>query len=343
MAAARPSLNFASILYDRMQALHSGEVKIEGVDLNFIVLQHPRDIFDRMVGGYEFDASELSLSEHICRYAAGHRDFVAIPVFPSRAFRHGFIAVNSNTIKKPTDLNGKKIGVQRYTMTAAVWIRTILKDHGVDLSTIEWVEGAMDGPGRHGWAGASMPLHKHVNIAQKRSDKSLSQLLEEGEIDATIGADLPGCFGKAQHVKRLFPDFMQAEKQYYREKGIFPIMHTIVIRTPVLDKLTFLATSLYNALDSSKEVARIRMRFLDCLRYMLPWLPSDIDEIESIFPNGDPWVNGINDNRKALEALIEALHDQGMIKEKPDLYSLFVPVRGNNWKVGWGTTSPTCG
>ncbi|KAI3398679.1 hypothetical protein diail_8718 [Diaporthe ilicicola] len=336
----RVNISFASILYDRMQPLHSGEVRAEGVDLNFITLNHPRDIFDRMSGGREFDASELSLSEYICRHAVGHRDLTAIPVFPSRAFRHGFIAVNSRTVKNPKDLSGKKIGVQLYTMTAAVWIRAVLKQHGVDLSSIEWIQGSMESSESHGRPTA-MPLVRPVNIKQNTSGKSLSQLVEDGEIDATVGADLPACLGTAPHVKRLFPDYKEVEKEYFRQSGVFPIMHTVVIKTELIEKHPWLASSLYNALDDSKEVARLRMRFLDCLRYMLPWLASELDEIDDLFPGRDPWLNGIEENKKTVEALVDALYDQGMIAQKLDVNQLFAPVRGQNWKVGWGTTNVT--
>jgi 4,5-dihydroxyphthalate decarboxylase len=193
-------------------SLYTGEIKAQGIDLNFIVHNHPRDVFDRMAGGHEFDCSELSLSKYVCRYAAGKRDFVAVPVFPPRAFRHGFIAVNSNTIKSPKDLNGKKMAVQLYTMTAAVWIRSILKQSGVELDTITWIEGSIESPGSHGKPTTLPPL-KPISITSNTSKKSLSQLLEDGEIDATIGADLPPCFGKAPNVKRLFPDFREAEKK----------------------------------------------------------------------------------------------------------------------------------
>ncbi|KAF3762453.1 periplasmic binding protein-like II [Cryphonectria parasitica EP155] len=340
MSANKVSISFASVPYDRMQALQQGEVKAEGIDLNFISVNHPRDIFDRMSGGMEFDASELSLSEYICQYAAGKRDFTAIPVFPSRAFRHGFVAVNTKTIASPRDLNGKKIGVQLYTMTAAVWIRAVLQQHGIDLSSIHWTQGSMESGHSHG-EPAVMPLVKPVDITPNETGKSLSQLLEDGEIDATIGADLPNCLGKAQHVKRLFPDFKEREKRYFKETGIFPIMHVVVVKTEILQRHPWMATSLYNALDDSKEVARLRMRFLDYLRYMFPRLPAELDEIDEVFPGGDPWVNGIEPNRKTLDGLVEALHDQGLIAEKPSTDMLFAPVRGQNWKIGLGTALVT--
>lgn len=226
--------------------------------------------------------------------------------------------------------------MQLYTMTAAVWIRSVLKQHGVDLSSIQWIQGSMESGQRYG-TPAAMPLVKPVDLSENDTGKSLSQLLEDGEIDATIGADLPPCLGKADDVGRLFPDFKHMEKDYFKETGIFPIMHAVVIKTEVLNKYPYLASSLYNALDDSKEVGRLRMRFFSCLRYMLPWLPSELDEIDEVFPGGDPWVNGVEPNRKTLEALVEALYDQGMIAERPSVRELFAPVHGQNWKIGLGT------
>jgi len=255
---------------------------------------------------------------------------------PFSSLQAGFIAVNDRTIKEPKDLNGKKIGVQLYTMTAAVWIRGLLKQHGVDLSSVEWIEGSMEGPEPHG-KPTVLPLLKPVTISNNTSGKSLSQLLEEGEIDATIGADLPPRFGYAPHVKRLFPNFKDVEKQYYREHGIFPIMHTVVIRREINEEYPFVATSLFHALNDSKDIAYRRMRFLDALRFMLPWLPAEIDEIQDVF-GGDPWPYGVEGNRKTLEALVECLYDQSMIERRVGVDELFVQPRGQNWKVGWGPT-----
>src|SRR5690606_3972385 len=145
-------LRFACGLYDRMQALYTGEVKPEGIELDFVVIDAPRKIFDRMAGAQEFDAAELSCSEFIARRSAGDDSFVALPVFPSRSFRHGLISINaSRGIRAPGDLAGKRIGVPLYTMTAAVWIRGHLRhQYGVDLSGVTWVQGSINQPGAHG-------------------------------------------------------------------------------------------------------------------------------------------------------------------------------------------------
>jgi len=164
----------------------------------------------------------------------------------------------------------------------------------------------------------------------------LSQLLEEGGIDATIGADLPPCFGKAPNVKRLFPDFREAEKKYYKETGIFPIMHLATIRSEIVEKYPFVVTSLFNALNDAKDVAFRRMIFLDALRYMRPWLASELDEIEEVF-GGDPWPYGIEGNKKTLEAAVECLYDQKMIERRASTEELFLQPRGQNWKIRCGS------
>ena len=332
-------MTFACGLYDRMVALATGEVQPKGVNLNFLEFHHPRDVFDRQVANKEFDACELSSSEYITRYAAGDKSFVAIPVFPSRAFRHSFIAVNSNTIKTPKDLEGKRVGVQLYTMTAAVWQRGVLQhEYGVNIDSIEWVEGKMEGPGSHGKPSA-LPTLKPVKITTNTKPKSLSELLEDGEIDATIGADPPACLGRAPHIKRLFPNFKEVEMEYFKKTGIFPIMHLVALRRDFYEANRFAASSLYEALDESKELARKRMGYTSALRYMLPWLPEALDEIRDVF-GGDCWPYGVEANRKTLEALIEYLFDQSMIENKPTVDELFAPVNLTRFKMNLNDSLP---
>ena len=141
----------------------------------------------------DFDACEMSSSEVFSRFAAGRREMVALPVFPSRVFRHGFITVNRKAVKTPKDLEGKRIGVPLYTQTAAVFIRGLLQDeYGVDLSGVHWVQGATNSAQSHGNPAAPPPLEP-VSIEQNRSGRSLSELLEAGEIQAIIGSGLPAC------------------------------------------------------------------------------------------------------------------------------------------------------
>jgi 4,5-dihydroxyphthalate decarboxylase len=318
-------LTFACGLYDRVVALATGAVPVEGVDLNFLNIDSPREIFDRMSGSQEFDASEYSSSEFISRFAAGQCPFVAIPVFPSRSFRHGFIAVNRKYVRTPKDLEGKRVGLPMYTMTASIFIKGLLQhEYGVDLSKIEWVEGAINGNDAHG-APTTMPLVKPVAIERNQSGKSLSTLLEEGAIHATIGTGLPNALGRNPDVVRLFPNHREVERDYFRRTGIFPIMHLVAIRRDVYERHPFVATSLYRALTAAKEVAITKMRAVVSLRYMLPWMGSDVEEIKELF-GGDPFPYGLAANRPTLEALMQYLVDQHLIAAPVKVEDLFVPT-----------------
>src|ERR1700722_10260483 len=184
-------MTFACGLYDRMLALYTGDIKPEGIDLNFLVMDNPRDIFDRMSHRLEFHAGEISISDSTSRHAANKLPFVALPVFASRVFRHGFIVVNRKHVKTAKDLGGKRMGVPLYTQTAALFIRGLMQhDLGIDLSKIEWVQGAINEPGGYGNPNV-VPMLKPVNIKQNTSGKSLSDMLEAGETQALIGSNLP--------------------------------------------------------------------------------------------------------------------------------------------------------
>ncbi len=320
-------MTFACGLYDRMLALQTGEIKPDGIDLNFLVMDNPREIFDRMSNRLEFDACEMSSSELISRYAANKLPFVAIPVFASRVFRHGFITVNRNHIKKPKDLEGKRVGVPLYTQTAALFVRGLMQhDLGIDLSSIEWVEGSVNEPGSYGNPSV-MPLLKKINLKPNKSGKSLSDLLAAGEIQGLIGSNMPNSLKTSPDVVRLIPDYRAQEKDYYKRTKIFPIMHTIVIRRDLYEKNPFVATSLYNAFCAAKDRAWEKIRFSGTLRYMLPWLPDDVKEIDDVF-GGDCWPYGIEPNRPTLEALVTYMVEQGLIPEQIPIEKLFVPTYG---------------
>ena len=325
---ARLKLSFACALYDRVQAIYTGEVEPAGIELNFIPIDEPRPIFDRMSGGQEFDVAEYSSSEFVQRFANKRCPFVAIPVFPSRAFRHGFIAINTRSgIETPKDLEGKRVGVPLYTMTAAVFIRGLLQhEYGVDIGSIHWVQGAVNHQGTHGDPHV-LPLLKSVTCESAPDGRSLNDLIQSGDVDATLGTSLPESIRRNPDIQRLFPNYVELEKDYYRSTGIFPIMHLIAIKKDVYERYPFVATSLFNAFSRAKTIALERMHNLRALRYMMPWLMRDIDEIFDVF-KGDPWPYGVEPNRPTLEALVTYLKDQYLIAESPTVDDLFVPTYG---------------
>jgi 4,5-dihydroxyphthalate decarboxylase len=325
---AKLRLSFACALYDRMQPLYTGEVQPAGIELNFIPIEEPRPIFDRMSGGLEFDVAEYSSSEFVQRFANKQCPFVAIPIFASRAFRHGFIAVNKKSgIAKPKDLEGKRVGVPLYTMTAAIFIRGLLQhEFGVDFEKIHWVQGAVNKAGAHG-KPTVLPLLKPIPIEIDPSGRSLSDLIEARVVDATLGTSLPESIRTNPDITRLFPNYVEMEREYYKRTGIYPIMHLIAIKKEIYERYPYVATSLYDAFVESKKIALKHMFNLRALRYMTPFLMRDIDEIYEIF-NGDPWPYGIEKNRKTLEALVTYLVDQHLIAALVKVDDLFVPTYG---------------
>jgi 4,5-dihydroxyphthalate decarboxylase len=319
------ALTFACGRYDRMLPLLTGEVSVEGVDLTYLPIDSPREIFDRMAGGEAFDLSEMSLSEYISRYVAGECPFVALPVFPSRIFRHSMIAVNRNRIKTPADLAGKRIGVPLYTMTAAVYVRGLLEhDYGVDLSGVQWVQGSINHATGHG-SPTVMPLLRKVNIEQNTGNRSLSDLFDAGELDAVSGTDMPDAMRTNPDLVRLFPDFRTVEQDYFRRTHIFPIMHTVVMRRSVYESDPTLAQRLFTAFEAAKAVVLERMRYVGTLAYMLPWMIDDVDEIDRVF-GGDCWPYGVEPNRPTLEALTTYLYEQGLTARTVPVEDLFARV-----------------
>ena len=231
-------------------------------------------------------------------------------------------------ITKPKDLEGKRIGVQEYRQSAAVWIRGMLADeYGVDLAGITWFEGGVDAPRR---ADEDMDLRPAapLDIHLIGPEASLGDMLAAGEIDALIGARRPRVWSESPMVERLFPDYRALERDYFTRTGIFPIMHTVVIRDDLYDKSPWVAESLCKACAAAKNLAGERMRFSGAMRYMLPWLYDDIDEIDAVF-GGDPFAYGLAPNRATLETLVRYLQEQSFISGEQNIEDFFAPI------VGW--------
>ncbi len=210
--------------YDRMRPLKDGIVKPEGIELNYLVMP-VEEIFWRMMKYEEFDASELSMGAFLTAASRGRRPFVAIPVFPSRTFRHRCIFVNTDSgIRSIQDLRGRRMGVPEYSMTAAVWLRGMFEhEYGVPPSAIHWVQAGEEHPGRKDRVDFEMPAGVTM---ESRPDTTLNALIASGEIDAMMSPRMPTCFlNGSPKVKRLFPNYRQVEMEYFKSTGLFPIMH----------------------------------------------------------------------------------------------------------------------
>ena len=241
--------------YDRTKPLQDGSVEPEGIKLNYLALQS-EEIFWRMGHHQEFDASEMSLSNHITMLGRGNSPFVGIPIFPSRFFRHSSIYYNVDSgIKRPEDFKGKKVGTPEYAMTAAVWIRGFFDDdYGVGARDIKWFLGGQEEPGRK--ERVKLELPPEISVRSIPDDRTLNSMLESGEIDALISARSPSCLGDGSgKVRRLFPNYKEVEIDYYKRTKIFPIMHILVIRKDVYERHPWVARSLYKAFCEAKDRA----------------------------------------------------------------------------------------
>lgn len=273
----------------------------------------------------EFDASELSCANYFILCSRGDRRFVAVPVFPSRSFRHSSIFVNVEAgIGEPADLKGKRLGCAEYSMTAAIWVRAFLQhDYGVLPGDMCWVLGGLEQPGRRERIAFTPP--EGVQVESAPPDRALVPMLDAGEIDALITPNLPSAFkAGSPRVKRLFPDFPRVEAEYYQRTGIFPIMHTAVLRRDVFERYPWAALSLYKAFCAAKDLAMERLSVSDALTTSLAWSVAYAEQEQAV-RGPDLWPYGLEANRTTLEALRDHLAEQGLLERDFAIEEVFAP------------------
>jgi len=318
--------------YDRTRALMDGSVAPDGIEL--IYLNQPvEETFFRMLRYREFDCSEMSLSSYVASLGAENPPFIAIPVFPSRFFRHSCIFVSAKSgIREPADLKGKRIGVPEFQMTAPVWIRGILSDdYGVKVTDVEHFSGGEEEPGRDEKLKLNLP--PTIRLKAIPGDKTLSRMLADGELDALVTARAPSTFHKEpDKVKRLFPNYVEVEKAYYRRTRIFPTMHTVVIRRDVYAKNPWVAQSLYKAFTQAKAKAYALYDQTAALPAMVPWLVAELESARREMGE-DWWPYGVEPNRKALETFLRYHHEQGLSKRRFAPEELFARETLDSFKV----------
>jgi 4,5-dihydroxyphthalate decarboxylase len=314
-------MTIATGRYDRTAALHDGRVKPEGIDATWLPL-NVEQIFWRMFRHQEFDASELSLSGTLVRMGRGVTDFVPIPVFLSRTFRHECLYVSTKAgVGGPQDLAGRRVGLPEFQLTACVWARGILEDeYGVRQEDITWVTGGLEQPGRKAQEPVQPP---NTRIEEAPAGKTLSQMLADGEIDALISPRRPSVFQDGTgRVERLIPDVWNASREYYKRTRIFPIMHVVAIRRPIVEANPWVPQTLANAFVAAKRLADADLRDTTALPISLPFLVQHAEETAQLMGD-DFWPYGVEANRPTLEAFVRYAHRQGLIPEPPDIDSIF--------------------
>lgn len=318
--------------YDRTRALADGSVRPDGIDLNYLEMP-VEETFFRMLRHQEFDAAELSLSSYTVSLSRPQRPFVAIPVFPSRFFRHSCIYVNAASgIREPRDLIGKRVGTPEYQMTAPVWIRGILADHyGVPVDSVTYFTGGEEEPGRSEKIKLDLPAN--IRVEPIGPTQTLARMLLDGEIDALYTARMPSTFRTGGgRVKRLFEDYPEVERKYFRETGIFPIMHTVAIKREVYEANRWVAQSLYKAFCESQRRTYEDLQETAALKAMLPWLTAHLEETRREMGD-DYWSYGFRPNRETLATFLRYHHEQGLSPKLLAPEELFAPETFESFKI----------
>lgn len=318
--------------YDRTRALAEGTVIPDGIDLNYLNLP-VEETFFRMARYREFDLAEMSLSTYTVTLNRDDPPFIAIPVFPSRAFRHSSIYVsNRSTIENPGDLAGKRIGTPEYEMTAPVWIRGLLQDeYGVDPAGVEYFIGGEEETGRVEKVKLNLPPRFKLNPIGPTS--TLSQMLAEGEIDALHTARMPSTYlSRPGTVRRLFENYVEVEQDYYRRTRIFPIMHTVVMRRELYRANPWIAQSLFKAFVRAQRKTYEDLYITAALKVMLPWQIAHVEETRRVLGN-NWWAYGLEPNRQVLDTFLRYHHEQGLSQRRLKPEELFAPETFEEFKI----------
>lgn len=322
-----PRLTIGCFTYDTTAALFDGGVEFDGVDVTMDTAATLPEIFARLVRDDEFDAGELGLTFYLRLLETG-LPFVALPIFPNPVFRHSCVFVNVHSgIDGPGDLAGKTIGeFGTYGQDSGVWAKGILMDeYGFKPEHSRWVIGGLE----HPMPPFDFIPHPHpadVEVTRAPEGSTLNAMLAAGEIDALFSANVPQCvLDGSPHVTRLFPDYEPLERDYHRRTGVFPIMHTIVIRRDLLRDRPELAAAVYRAFTWAKDRAADRYRGnrrLYQVQTMVPWLNALVERNSTEF-GADWWPYGIAGNRTTLDAYLRYHHEQGLSSRRWRVEEIF--------------------
>jgi 4,5-dihydroxyphthalate decarboxylase len=304
--------------------LLEGRIQPDGIELTYLNMP-VEETFFRMLRHREFDVAEMSLSSYTVSLFREQKHFIAIPVFPSRFFRHSCIYVNADAgIREPKDLIGRKVGSPEYQMTAPVWIRGILQDeYGVPVDSATYYTGGAEEPMRP--EKLKLDLPPNIKVKPIGPNDTLAAMLRDGSIDAYYTARMPSTYhtggGK---VKRLFESYMEVEQAYYRKTKIFPIMHTVAIRRSLYEKHPWVAMSLYKAFVQAQRETYEDLYVTAALKAMLPWLTKHVEDARALMGD-DFWPYGFAPNRETLGTFLRYHHEQGLSKTLLRPEDLFAP------------------
>ncbi len=316
-------LTLAMDEYDHTRDLLQGAVGAQGIDLTWLNLD-VEEIFYRFASAFEWEVSELSFAKYCSIMSQPNPPITGIPVFVSRVFRHSaWYTAAAGPVRTVADLAGKRIGIPEWSQTATVYARGWLaEDAGIPLDSVEWVQAGVNEPGRIELAHLKLP--DGIRYRQV-PDRSLTEMLLAGDIDALVSARPPRAFldGDTQIV-RLMADYRAQEQDYFRRTGIYPIMHTVAIRRDTYEEHPWIAMNLLNGFEAAKKRSCARLASITHSQIPVPWIYDTVADLtREMFPGGDYWPYGIEPNRPTIEAFLRFCYDQGLCHRKlepEDLY-----------------------
>ncbi|WP_322040218.1 ABC transporter substrate-binding protein [Burkholderia diffusa] len=317
-------LTFACGEYDRTIPFRTGTIRPRDIELDYTP-QAPELTFYEQMKDLRWDICEMSMSAYVQMRAKGRDDLIALPVFPSRVFRHSALYVRTDSdIRHPEELRGKRVGIGWYQMSGAVWCRgALLDDYGIKPSEITWVSGTDVEA-----APDADQVHQAADmVAGTKQDKPrLEVMLERGDIDALLSVHSPRAMARNEGtVRYLFENCREVEEDYFRRTGIFPMMHTLVMKRAIYDQHPWAAQSLFDAFEEAKDRAVANLYELNALAVAAPFIVHEVERTRQLM-GMDYWPFGVSANRHSISTFVRHLHDQNIISTKPDVLDLFVNI-----------------
>ena len=324
MAGLRITL--ATTVSDRTQAVLDGRIPIAGCEVTALP-GGGHDIFRRTLAEKAFDIAELSMSSYLVAASRGDTDYIAIPVFPSRAFRHASIWIRRDRgIASGADLAGRHVGVEQFQQTAGLWVRGILREeHGLDTNSVHWRSGGLEQPDDKG-ERTRIALPPGIDLQPIGAGRTLGAMLLDGELDALIVPPVPSAAKKdPDRIGRLFPDYVAAEQAYFRKTGIFPVMHTIVIRRSLCEAHPWLPVEVFKAFAKAKAQALAALAQTNINSVALAWCAADVERTRAVLGER-MWAYGLPASRHEIEAMLRYSFADGLLSRPMTPEDLFHPA-----------------
>jgi 4,5-dihydroxyphthalate decarboxylase len=235
-------------------------------------------------------------------------------------FRHSSIYVRADSsMTLVSDLATKRIGVPEWAQTAAVYSRGILQHrYGVDLRSVRWTQGGVNDPGRREKVALSPPAGLALASV---ADRSLNDMLLAGDLDAVLSARPPAGLATGA-IRRLVEDYPEVERAFYKDTGVFPIMHLLAMRREVHERYPWVARNLVEGFELAKRASLVRMADATASWVPLPWITAVAGDAVELFGD-DPWPYGVDANRATIETFLSYAAEQGVCSRQLEPEELF--------------------